>query len=66
MGSSGCGKSTTLSLLLRFYDPQRGAITIDGHGVGDLDQVWLPPHISPYLPTSPHISPHLPTPPWAK
>jgi len=41
VGSSGCGKSTTLSLLLRFYDPQRGAITIDGHGVGDLDQVWL-------------------------
>ena len=30
IGESGCGKSTTIQLLLRFYDPQDGLITIGG------------------------------------
>jgi ATP-binding cassette subfamily B protein len=30
VGPSGAGKSTIFSLLLRFYDPQQGAIAIDG------------------------------------
>jgi len=37
-GPSGCGKSTMLNLLMRFYDPQGGVITIDGH---DLKSVTL-------------------------
>ena len=30
VGSSGAGKSTVLQLLLRYYDPQKGTILIDG------------------------------------
>ena len=32
-GASGSGKSTLVSLVLRLYDPQRGAVTIDGHNI---------------------------------
>jgi ABC-type multidrug transport system fused ATPase/permease subunit len=31
VGESGAGKSTTLALLLRFYDPHGGRLLIDGH-----------------------------------
>ena len=36
VGATGSGKTTILSLLLRFYEPQRGRITIDGIDVREL------------------------------
>ena len=36
MGRNGAGKSTLLYLLLRFYEPDRGAIEVDGSDLRDL------------------------------
>jgi ATP-binding cassette subfamily B protein len=36
VGPSGAGKTTMLALLPRFYDPQEGAIRVDGHDIRDL------------------------------
>ena len=36
VGATGSGKTTILSLLLRFYEPQRGRITIDGVDVREM------------------------------
>jgi ATP-binding cassette subfamily B (MDR/TAP) protein 1 len=37
VGHSGCGKSTTISLLERFYDPLAGGVFIDGHEISKLN-----------------------------
>ncbi|XP_045901254.1 ATP-binding cassette, sub-family B (MDR/TAP), member 4 [Micropterus dolomieu] len=41
VGSSGCGKSTTIQLLQRFYDPLEGAVTIDDHDIRSLNIRYL-------------------------
>ena len=41
VGPSGSGKSTVLQLLLRFYDPQQGAISLDGIDLRQLDPSTL-------------------------
>uniref|UniRef100_A0A8C5PZC9 ABC-type xenobiotic transporter n=1 Tax=Leptobrachium leishanense TaxID=445787 RepID=A0A8C5PZC9_9ANUR len=37
VGQSGCGKSTTIQLLQRLYDPLEGEITVDGHDIRSLN-----------------------------
>ncbi|KAG3124017.1 ABC transporter B family member 2, partial [Phytophthora cactorum] len=41
VGASGGGKSTLISLLERFYDPQEGTILLDGRNVKTLNVKWL-------------------------
>jgi ATP-binding cassette subfamily B protein len=36
VGHTGAGKTTIVSLLLRFYEPQRGRITVDGVDIRDM------------------------------
>ncbi|MDX8353071.1 ABC transporter ATP-binding protein [Cognatiyoonia sp. IB215182] len=38
VGQSGAGKSTLVKLLLRFYDAEKGSITIDGQSIADVSQ----------------------------
>eukprot|EP01132_Coremiostelium_polycephalum_P001324 gene1324-1670_t len=40
VGKSGGGKSTIVSLIERFYDPQQGLITLDGVDIKSLDPTW--------------------------
>ena len=41
VGTSGCGKSTCIQLLERFYDSNEGRILIDGKPINTLNLKWL-------------------------
>ena len=41
VGSSGCGKSTCIQLIQRFYDPMSGDILLDGKNIKDINVKWL-------------------------
>ncbi|XP_054547892.1 ATP-binding cassette sub-family B member 5 [Talpa occidentalis] len=41
VGSSGCGKSTSIQLLQRFYDPVQGQVLFDGVDAKELNIQWL-------------------------
>ncbi|KAF8802026.1 P-loop containing nucleoside triphosphate hydrolase protein [Phlegmacium glaucopus] len=46
VGSSGSGKSTIAQLLLRMYEPQEGAVTLDERDVRFLDEEWMRGHVA--------------------
>jgi len=45
VGASGCGKSTVVQLIQRFYDPLEGCVEIDGVDIRQLNVHWLRNHI---------------------
>ena len=45
VGSSGCGKSTCVQLVQRFYDPESGSVKIDDIDIKELNIGWLRDHI---------------------
>ncbi len=49
VGATGAGKTSLISLLARFYDPQRGRILVDGVDLRDLDQRELRRHLGVVL-----------------
>ncbi|KAA9006475.1 ABC transporter ATP-binding protein [Paenibacillus spiritus] len=54
VGHTGSGKSSIINLLFRFYDPQKGSITIDGKETVSIPKQWLRSHMGivlqdPYL-----------------
>jgi ATP-binding cassette subfamily B protein len=54
VGPSGAGKSTIFSLLLRFYDPQKGSVIIDGVPISQADLAEVRGRIS-YVPQDPAV-----------
>ncbi|KAI8060793.1 putative ABC transporter protein [Gongronella butleri] len=46
VGASGCGKSTTISMLERFYDPTGGSVRLDDHDVRKYTLSNLRAHLS--------------------
>ena len=49
VGPSGAGKTTLMSLLCRFYDPDRGVVRVDGKDIRTLKQLSLRRHIGVVL-----------------
>ncbi len=54
IGSTGAGKTVLLNLMLRLYDPQHGAVTIDGAPVSELTRAQLAETIS-LVPQRPYL-----------
>jgi ATP-binding cassette, subfamily B, bacterial len=49
VGASGAGKSTLVSLVPRFYDPDRGRVLLDGADIRDIQLRCLRSHVSVVL-----------------
>lgn len=52
VGASGAGKTTLVNLLMRFYEPARGEILIDGQNIRDVTQDSLRENIA-FIPQEP-------------
>lgn len=40
MGASGCGKSSIISLVERYYDPAAGKFSYNGKNLENVDNTW--------------------------
>jgi len=49
VGPSGCGKTTLIKLLLKFYEPEKGTVSIDGHDLHHISATALRSRIG-YVP----------------
>ena len=49
VGPTGCGKTTLINLLMRFYDPDSGTISIDGQNTLDVNRASLRRHFGMVL-----------------
>lgn len=49
VGPTGCGKTTLINLLLRFYDPRKGKILINGIDTGEIEKKKLRQRVSAVL-----------------
>lgn len=49
VGSTGCGKTTLINLLLRFYDVDKGSITVDGEDIKNITRESLRRHFGMVL-----------------
>lgn len=49
VGYSGCGKSSIIQLLERFYDPNEGNVLLDGRDIRDLNPKWLRSQVCEFL-----------------
>src|SRR3990167_10591354 len=52
VGETGCGKSTTIQLVERYYDPAQGQVLIDGRDIKDYNLKSLRRHVG-YVPQEP-------------
>lgn len=46
VGKSGCGKSTVIGLILRFYDVGKGWVKVDGVDIREMDLQWYRKHVA--------------------
>ncbi|XP_052199324.1 putative ABC transporter B family member 8 [Diospyros lotus] len=46
VGRSGCGKSTVIALIQRFYDAEKGTVKMDGMDIRSLDITWYRRHMA--------------------
>lgn len=51
----GSGKSTIAQLLLRYYDPLSGNITLDGNPIKDIDPLWMRGEIMGFVSQEPTL-----------
>ncbi len=49
VGPTGCGKTTLINLLMRFYEPQAGEICLDGTNVRKMSRACLRHHVGMVL-----------------